>query len=83
MTHGVAAASAGAIATLATHPFDVIKVNNGYLLSCIIADINLFAYQTKVQVRKEERYHGFFRTISTVWKVRCLSELLNMYPYRD
>ncbi|KAF8966399.1 mitochondrial carrier [Flammula alnicola] len=50
LIHGVSAASAGAIATLATHPFDVIK--------------------TKVQVRSEERYHGFFRTISTVWKQR-------------
>jgi len=48
--HGVSAASAGAIATLATHPFDVIK--------------------TKVQVRTEERYHGFLRTIRTIWHQR-------------
>ncbi|KAF8171814.1 solute carrier family 25 member 38 [Pholiota molesta] len=50
LLHSVSAASAGAIATLATHPFDVIK--------------------TKVQVRTEQRYHGFFRTIGTIWKQR-------------
>ena len=67
LTHSVSAAAAGAIATLATHPFDVIKVRslparmcNGSLKSLL---------QTKVQVRTEERYHGFFRTIGTVWKV--------------
>ncbi|KAG6915464.1 hypothetical protein DXG01_011331, partial [Tephrocybe rancida] len=48
--HGVSAASAGAIATLATHPFDVIK--------------------TKIQVRSEERYHGLWRTIRTIWQQR-------------
>jgi len=48
--HGLSAASAGAIATLATHPFDVIK--------------------TKVQVRSEDRYHGFLRTIYTIWTQR-------------
>ncbi|KAF9480807.1 solute carrier family 25 member 38 [Pholiota conissans] len=50
LIHSMSAASAGAIATLATHPFDVIK--------------------TKVQVRSEQRYHGFFRTIHTIWKQR-------------
>ncbi|KAF8164917.1 mitochondrial carrier [Crassisporium funariophilum] len=50
LIHGLSAASAGAIATLATHPFDVIK--------------------TKVQVRSEDRYHGFTRTVVTIWKQR-------------
>ncbi|PPQ63956.1 hypothetical protein CVT24_009079 [Panaeolus cyanescens] len=53
LIHSVAAASAGAIATLATHPFDVIK--------------------TKVQVRTEDRYHGFMRTIATIWKQRGIA----------
>ncbi|KAG6830954.1 hypothetical protein H0H92_013665 [Tricholoma furcatifolium] len=48
--HSVSAASAGAIATLATHPFDVIK--------------------TKIQVRSEDRYHGLWRTIRTIWQQR-------------
>ncbi|KAH9483029.1 Mitochondrial glycine transporter [Psilocybe cubensis] len=53
LIHSVSAASAGAIATLATHPFDVIK--------------------TKVQVRSEDRYHGFFRTIGTIWTQRGIA----------
>ncbi|KII96077.1 hypothetical protein PLICRDRAFT_98507 [Plicaturopsis crispa FD-325 SS-3] len=48
--HSFSAASAGAIATMATHPFDVIK--------------------TKIQVRKEDRYQGFVRTVGTVWNQR-------------
>ena len=48
--HTIAAGSAGAIATVLTHPFDVVK--------------------TKVQVRREDRYHGFLRTMGTIWKVR-------------
>lgn len=51
--HSISAASAGAIATMMTHPFDVIK--------------------TKVQVRSEDRYHGFIRTISTIWTQRGVS----------
>ncbi|RDB15461.1 Solute carrier family 25 member 38 [Hypsizygus marmoreus] len=51
--HSFSAASAGAIATLATHPFDVIK--------------------TKIQVRSEDRYHGLFRTIRTIWMQRGLA----------
>ncbi|KDR74533.1 hypothetical protein GALMADRAFT_99629 [Galerina marginata CBS 339.88] len=50
LIHSMSAASAGAIATLATHPFDVIK--------------------TKMQVRTEDRYHGFLRTIHTIWRQR-------------
>jgi len=50
LMHMVSAASAGAIATMATHPFDVIK--------------------TKVQVRSEDRYHGFSRTVRTIWTQR-------------
>ncbi|KAF9268384.1 solute carrier family 25 member 38 [Marasmius fiardii PR-910] len=46
--HSVSAASAGALATMATHPFDVIK--------------------TKLQVRREDRYHGFLSTVRTIWK---------------
>ncbi|KIM45763.1 hypothetical protein M413DRAFT_440802 [Hebeloma cylindrosporum] len=53
LIHGVSAAAAGAIATLATHPFDVIK--------------------TKVQVRSEERYHGFLRTLRTIWNQRGMA----------
>ncbi|KAJ7667517.1 solute carrier family 25 member 38 [Mycena polygramma] len=50
LLHTASAASAGAIATLATHPFDVIK--------------------TKVQVRTEDRYSGFSRTVRTIWTQR-------------
>ncbi|KAF9643311.1 solute carrier family 25 member 38 [Thelephora ganbajun] len=53
VVHSFSAAAAGAVATLATHPFDVIK--------------------TKIQVRKEERYHGFLRTVRTIWKQRGVS----------
>jgi len=50
LMHTMSAASAGAIATMATHPFDVIK--------------------TKVQVRSEERYRGFYQTVQTIWTQR-------------
>jgi len=50
LMHTASAASAGAIATMVTHPFDVIK--------------------TKVQVRSEDRYHGFSRTVRTIWTQR-------------
>jgi len=53
VVHSFSAATAGAVATLVTHPFDVIK--------------------TKIQVRQEERYHGFLRTVKTVWKQRGVS----------
>lgn len=53
IVHSLSAASAGAIATLATHPFDVIK--------------------TKLQVRTEDRYHGFVRTVRTIWEQRGLA----------
>ncbi|KAF8901746.1 solute carrier family 25 member 38 [Gymnopilus junonius] len=52
LIHSMSAASAGAVATLATHPFDVIK--------------------TKVQIRTEDRYNGFLRTIGTIWIRRGL-----------
>ncbi|KAF9030697.1 mitochondrial carrier, partial [Hymenopellis radicata] len=48
--HSTSAASAGALATIATHPFDVIK--------------------TKIQVRPEDRYQGFTRTVMTIWNQR-------------
>jgi len=51
--HSFSAASAGAIATMATHPFDVIK--------------------TKIQVRKEDRYHGLMSTVRTIWIQRGVS----------
>jgi len=51
--HTLSAASAGAIATMATHPFDVVK--------------------TKIQVRSEDRYRGFSRTIRTIWVQRGVS----------
>ncbi|KAI0056798.1 solute carrier family 25 member 38 [Artomyces pyxidatus] len=51
--HSGAAVAAGTIATLATHPFDVIK--------------------TKIQVRSEDRYQGFVRTVQTVWRQRGVS----------
>ncbi|KAJ7283271.1 solute carrier family 25 member 38 [Mycena rebaudengoi] len=50
LMHTASAASAGAIATLTTHPFDVIK--------------------TKIQVRTEDRYHGLYRTVKTIWNQR-------------
>ncbi|TFK64908.1 solute carrier family 25 member 38 [Pluteus cervinus] len=53
MIHGFAAASAGALATVITHPFDVIK--------------------TKIQVRSEDRYRGFYRTARTIWKQRGIA----------
>ncbi|KAF9498247.1 mitochondrial carrier [Pleurotus eryngii] len=51
--HSIAAGSAGALATILTHPFDVVK--------------------TKIQVRKEERYHGLMRTVRTIWAQRGVS----------
>ncbi|KAL1700393.1 mitochondrial carrier [Schizophyllum commune] len=48
--HSASAAAAGALATLATHPFDVVK--------------------TKIQVREEARYRGFWSTCATVWEHR-------------
>ncbi|PFH50561.1 hypothetical protein AMATHDRAFT_60828 [Amanita thiersii Skay4041] len=53
LLHGFSAASAGAIATAVTHPFDVIK--------------------TKMQVRRESRYHGFITTITAVWHQRGIA----------
>jgi len=53
VAHSFSAAAAGGVATIVTHPFDVIK--------------------TKVQVRREERYHGFLMTVRTVWKQRGIS----------
>jgi len=53
LIHSVSAASAGAIATMITQPFDVIK--------------------TKVQVRQEDRYHGFIKTVRTIWQQRGIS----------
>ncbi|KZP07230.1 hypothetical protein FIBSPDRAFT_763208, partial [Athelia psychrophila] len=50
--HGFSTTAAGAIATMATHPFGVIKVRAPYPPS-------------------EDRYHGFLRTVSTVWRVSC------------
>jgi len=29
--------------------------------------------KTKLQVRNEERYHGFVTTVVTVWKVRAIA----------
>ena len=67
VVHSFSAATAGAIATLVTHPFDVIKVP---LLSALLHIVQaLIKFQTKIQVRQEERYHGFLRTVKTVWKV--------------
>jgi len=53
VVHSLSAAAAGAIATMATHPFDVIK--------------------TKIQVRREKRYHGFLTTVRIIWKQRGFS----------
>jgi solute carrier family 25 protein 38 len=55
--HTFAAASAGGLATIVTHPFDVIK--------------------TKVQVRSEDRYQGFARTVLTIWRQRGLMGFLD------
>jgi solute carrier family 25 protein 38 len=51
--HSFSAASAGAISTMVTQPFDVIK--------------------TKIQVRTEDRYRGFTRTVQTIWSQRGIS----------
>ncbi|PBK73210.1 solute carrier family 25 member 38 [Armillaria solidipes] len=51
--HSGSAALAGAMSTVLTHPFDVIK--------------------TKIQVRSEDRYHGFARTVATIWQQRGVS----------
>ena len=71
LIHGLSAASAGAIATLATHPFDVIKVGCFRLppLSYLMA---IFHLKTKMQVRSEDRYQGFLRTTYTIWTVGWL-----------
>ena len=64
--HGGSAAAAGTIATLATHPFDVIKV-----LSCSFLE-TMRAYtvsQTRMQVRSEDKYRGLARTVLAVWNV--------------
>ncbi|EKM75747.1 hypothetical protein AGABI1DRAFT_79511 [Agaricus bisporus var. burnettii JB137-S8] len=53
LVHGISAATAGAMATMVTQPFDVIK--------------------TKIQVRREDRYHGFFKTVGTIWNQRGIS----------
>ena len=45
--HGLSAASAGAIATLATHPFDVIKVGRFLLSSRVVANFGSFFYRPK------------------------------------
>ncbi|KZT73659.1 mitochondrial carrier [Daedalea quercina L-15889] len=52
LVHGVSAATAGVLATLATHPLDVVK--------------------TKMQVRTDEKYHGFVRSILTINRERGL-----------
>ena len=63
---GGSAAAAGTIATLATHPFDVIKV----LSSSFLETAHTYAVpQTRMQVRSEEKYRGLARTVLTVWIV--------------
>jgi solute carrier family 25 protein 38 len=69
--HSVSAASAGAIATMLTQPFDVIKVSSSKPPHPIMV---LRVGQTKIQVRQEDRYQGFLRTVHTIWSVR-LSEI--------
>ncbi len=65
MVHALSAASAGGIATLATHPFDVIKVCTLHPFK----ESHLSYLKTKLQVRNEERYRGFITTVVTLWKV--------------
>ncbi|TRM68669.1 mitochondrial carrier domain-containing protein [Schizophyllum amplum] len=63
LIHSISAASAGVLATLATHPFDVIE--------------------TKIQVRKEDRYRGFARTCCTIaspWLLLVQHRTLEAYP---
>ncbi|KAF9782124.1 solute carrier family 25 member 38 [Thelephora terrestris] len=57
VVHSFSAAAAGAVATMVTHPFDVIK--------------------TKIQVRREEPYHGLVMTVRTIWKQRGISGFLD------
>ncbi|KAI0029669.1 solute carrier family 25 member 38 [Vararia minispora EC-137] len=57
IVHTTSAATAGTLATLATHPFDVIK--------------------TKIQVRTEDQYRGFLRTVVAIWKTRGLMGFLD------
>ena len=68
VVHSFSAATAGAVATLVTHPFDVIKVSPNFARLHVMQA--LIRSQTKIQVRQEERYHSFLRTVKTVWKVR-------------
>lgn len=63
--HSASGALAGAMATISTHPFDVIKV----CPNLAFRDIFQLLVQTKVQVRQEERYMGLRNAAVTIWKV--------------
>lgn len=75
--HSFSAASAGAIATMATHPFDVIKVRQFVQCTQIHAQ---FLVKTKIQVRNEARYGGFLQTTRTIWQVTAPSSCLHDTP---
>lgn len=70
MVHSSSGAAAGALATLATHPFDVVKVRilgaRKHRWANIVA-------QTKIQVRSDAQYQSFGKTVSTIWMVCTLS----------
>ncbi|KXN84199.1 hypothetical protein AN958_12852 [Leucoagaricus sp. SymC.cos] len=63
--HSVSAASAGAIATVITQPFDVIKAS----LLLICSDCS----NVEKSSRQKYRYQGFFRTAHTIWQQRGIS----------
>ena len=62
-THVISASGASLIATLATHPFDVIKVCFSSLCDYLRSLIG--SGQTKMQVRTEQRFHSFFQTVTS------------------
>ena len=67
-THVISASGASLIATLATHPFDVIKVCFSSLCDYLRSLIG--SGQTKMQVRTEQRFHSFFQTVTSTLQQR-------------
>jgi hypothetical protein len=74
--HSLSAGGAGTIASLVTHPFDVIKVRFEPPRGDWNAELE--SSQTKIQVRGEDRYQSFSKAARTVWIV-SLSNVSNTF----